>query len=367
MIAPFSHEPARRPRSLHALIRAATLALSAGVVSVSSASLPAGAPAPAITLNDLDGHTFNTASLAPRPIILVFGELDHPGVRRACADILEALDDPRLEASSALPILIVARDAPPEQLKKEAQGADAGGGAREGRRWPATILSDPKREAFGAYRVLVQPTVVIVDAGSKVVRSFSGPAWGGESKETLVELLELMLRGATEDQLERVAAGDHGAAPVAPEVARADRLVHLGAQLVRHGLYEVAEARFAEATAASPGHLGAMLGLADLQLRQHRGDEAEALYRSILTKHPDAIEAELGLVAVAVARGEERPAGAAGAAELAGAEAAATQLIARRPDLAKAHYLLGVIHERRGNHAQAAAEYRKAAELLLDR
>ncbi len=286
--------------------------------------------------------------------------------------MLDALDDHRLEGHRARPILIIARDSPPPSLHAdaadppEAARTDDKHEAREGRRWPATILLDPRREAFGAYRILVQPTIVVIDAKATVVRSYSGPAWGEGSKESLVELLVLMARGVDPERIARLVAGEGEPAAAPPEAARAERLVHLASELARHGLYDLAEARYAEATAASPGHQGAMLGLAELQLKRGRGAEAEALFRSILTRSPDAAEAELGLIAVAVMRSDEAPADEASAA-LAQAEADTAGLIARRPDLPRAHYLLGLVLEKRGRRAEAASEYRKAAEMLLDR
>jgi Tfp pilus assembly protein PilF len=43
------------------------------------------------------------------------------------------------------------------------------------------------------------------------------------------------------------------------------------------------------------------------------------------------------------------------------------KVLATSPKLARAHYLLGLIHQQRAEQADAAASFRTAAELLLER
>lgn len=320
--------------------------LGAGAPAPAGASPPRGSPAPPITLKDLDGTTVSTEKLAPRALVLIFGELTHEGIRQTCENVLDALADPRLTGDSVVPILIVAQDAPVAKLKEEAaQG-----------HFPALILHDPKRDAFGAYRVLVVPTVVVVDGKGTVVHAM--PGFLPRFKDVLIEALLLSAGKESPQAFEQVI--DPKAEAVVPhEVVRADRLAHLGVELTRHGLYDMAAARFGEAISLVPAHTGAKLGLAELLLRQDKFSESEPLFRSVLATSPDAIEASLGIAALRIKR--------ATGDDTAQAEASLRALIEKSPSQPRGRYLLGRICEGRGDLAAAAAEYRKAAESMLDR
>jgi tetratricopeptide (TPR) repeat protein len=216
------------------------------------------------------------------------------------------------------------------------------------------ILHDPKRDAFGAYRVLVIPTVVIVDGQGKVVHAM--PGFLPRFKEILAEALMVAVGKESQEQFDQ--SIDPKAQAAGHETVRADRLVHLGSELTRHGLYEMAEARYTEALALSPGHTGAKLGLGDLMLRQDRLSDAEPLFRSLLAANPESLDAALGIASVQVKRG---------GAEVEKALTSVRALVEKNPNQPKARYLLGQIYERQGDCTKAAAEYKRAVELMLDR
>lgn len=320
--------------------------------SVASASLvapspPDGSTAPPIVLPDLGGKSVSTAALAPRPLVLIFGELTHDGVKRAASDVLDVLAEPRLSGTDAIPIMLIAQDAPAAQLKDTAaQG-----------RFPALILHDPKRDAFGAYRVLVLPTVVVIDGKGAVVHAM--PGFLQRFKEILADAVLLAAGRISREQFAQTI--DPKAQSEAHETVRADRLVHLGTELMRHKLLDLAEARFTEATTLSPGHRGATLGLGTLMLRRGKLDDAERLFRAVVQSAPESasIEGQLGLAEVLITR--------AGDANIAKAEAALKSIIDKDPRQAAARYLMAQIHEARGNTPAALAEYKQAAALALDR
>jgi tetratricopeptide (TPR) repeat protein len=322
-----------------------TLVLGATVLAAAVLGAPPeGSDATPINLKDLADKEVSWAALSSHPLVLVFGELSHEGVKQTCGDVLDVLAEPRLIGTGAVPVLVIAQDAPLAQLREFAAQA----------RFPAVILHDPKRDAFGAYRVLVVPTVVVVDTKGKVVHSM--PGFIPRFKDVLGESI---LVASGKEPKERLEETIDPKAPVAsPETIRADRLVHLGIELTRHGLYEMAEARFTEATKLSPGHIGATLGLGELMLRQDRLSDAEPLFRSVLASKPDSIEAALGVAGVQVKRGGD---------DLAKAEASLNGILQKDPKQAKARFLLGQVFERRGDASRAMVEYKRAAELALDR
>lgn len=327
------------------LCAAAALLLSAFVTPARSAGPPRGSVAPPITLKDLSGEEVRSADLAGRTLVLVFGELGHEGVRKTCADVLDVLGDPRHGREHPVPILVVAADRPAADLR-----AQAGEG-----RYPALILHDPAREAFGAYRVLALPTVVVIDRDRKVVYSMAGVS--PRFRDLLAESLLVASGREGQEEFERSLALDDAAAPD-PGPVRAARLAHLGDELARHGLDGPAEGRYTESLATDPACLPARLGRASLLLRQGRLAEAEADFRRALEARPNLAEVELGLAEVCVRRGGDC---------LAEAEGTVQRIMESDPGNAHAHYLMGLLHEGRGETAAAAADYRKAAELLLAR
>lgn len=328
----------------------ALLVLMAVVLGCASAPAPAALPpkgseAPAVRLPDLDGTMVSTADLAPRALVLLFGELGHEGVKQAAAEVLDVLADPRIDRDSVVPLMILAQDAEPAALKDEAARG----------RYPALILLDRKREAFGPYRILVVPSVVVIDQRGRVVHAMPG------FLPRFKELLSLAVRvAAGKEPAEKLdqALDPKSGAPAGPNAVRAARLVHLGTELARHGLLDLAAARYGDALALQPDSNEAKLGLGSLMLRLGRAEEAEALFRSVLAGEPGSTAALLGSAEARLAKGPD------GASE---AEPIVRGVIEKAPGDARAHYLMGRIREAKGAAAEAAADYRRAAEILLSR
>lgn len=302
-----------------------------------------GAAAPPIKLPDLDGNPIDL-SISPRqPQVVIFGDLAHPGVREAMANVVSVAAERRRAGDAVTTVLVISHNDDPAKLR-----ADAAAGG-----FPSLILHDEGRRTFGAYRILVMPTVVVVDRDGKVVYTITGPV--PHSKENLSAALLLCAGKLTDEQFRR--AVDAEATPAeAPSAARAERLVHLGHELVRHGLYEIAESRFKEATEIAPANPEAQVGLAGVLLRTGRLDEAEAAYRAIASADKESIDAAIGLATVQALRGGDG---------LDKAELAASELVAKYPSLPKTRYLMGIIYERKGNCAAAVGEFKRAAELLI--
>jgi Tfp pilus assembly protein PilF len=120
----------------------------------------------------------------------------------------------------------------------------------------------------------------------------------------------------------------------------------------------MAEAKYVEALELAPGLSSARLGLGDLLLRQRRLDEAERRFREVLAAEPESPAATLGVAFVLAHRG---------GIELEQAEQIARELIEHHRAWARAHFLMGLIHQKRGDAAAAAESYRTAAQLLLNR
>jgi tetratricopeptide (TPR) repeat protein len=322
---------------------AAALALAA---PPAGALPPRGADAPEVTAAGVDGQPVSTERFADQPLVLIFGEFDHEPTMQACAEVMDVLGEDRLRrppGEAVVPILVVARQSAPAALGEHAAAT----------RVPALVLHDPRREAFGAYRVLVIPSVVVVSGDRKVI--YAAPGFLPRLRGLLRESLLVATGQQAPEQLDRaLAAGDEGAN--GHESSRADRLIHLGEQLARHGMDEMAEARYREALALRRDSAPARVALGRLLLRQGEVEAAEEQFREALRVDAASVEGALGLVRAQLARGS---------AELEAAERSVRAVLERAPGSAEARYLLGIVLEEQGKVAEAAAAYRAALEQLI--
>ncbi|VAX38609.1 hypothetical protein MNBD_PLANCTO03-1949, partial [hydrothermal vent metagenome] len=186
---------------------------------------------------------------------------------------------------------------------------------------------------------------------------YAMPGFLPRFSELLTQSLLVSTGQMTNEAFEASLAASNGKVVIDPNELRAERLVHLGEKLLGHKMDEMAEAKFLEAIEVSAGYVPARLALGDLYRRQGELDKAEAQCGAIVKADPDSTVGRLALARVWVARGGD---------SLNQAEAAVRGVLERHPETARAHYLLGLIFEARGDIPAAAASYRTAAELLLD-
>lgn len=304
-----------------------------------------GETPPPISLRDANGSAFSLAGQAGRPVVLLFGELYHARTIEACHGVQTLMADPRLTDARGQCVLIVAQQAEPAALRDAA--------ARQGVTMP--VLHDDARSVFAAYQVSVLPSVVVVDMKGRVVHAMAGLSAGFVDVTT-----DAVLYGAgklTQEQFERTV--QPASQPAAGEARRrAERLTELASQLARRGMFALAGEKYAEARAADPSYVPALIGLGRSAVLRKQLADAEEHYRSALTLQPGNSEAELGLAFVQTARGGK---------ELPAAEQRVRAVLTQRPNDPEAHYMLGLIHQKSGRDKEAAASFRIAAEFLLGR
>lgn len=299
---------------------------------------------PPVVLDTLAGARVSLEDSRGRPTVVVFGELYHQRTLQAFASIREVLESDDLEGDEITVLLVIAHDAPSEELDRKAKEL----------RLPATVLHDVQRKAYGAYRVAVLPSAVVIDGQGRVVHTLAG--YGARFQDTLGDALQLATGRL---DLEQFVARLH---PEPREVddarVRAARVTSLAGQLVHRGLDDVAEEKYREALALEPAHVPARLGLAMVLLKKQQLAGAEEQFKLALAGDPGSVEASLGLAWIRILRGGE---------ELQEAEHLVRRLLADNPDEPRGHYLLGLIHQERDELADASAAFRKAAELLMNR
>jgi len=306
-------------------------------------NLTRGADAPPITLNDMGGAELSTAKLRGQVIVLVFGEAYHEKTRQACQELDALLRDPRLREQTITPLLIVTQRVTAEDLKNYA--AD---------KLPSSILHDAARSAFGAYQVAVMPSAVVIDRQGKVVHAIAGLS--ERFSDTITDSLLLAAGKLSPEKFEQSLAGQTAAA--SEQSIRAERIALLAKQLASRGLDDMAVEKYTEAFKLDPTLLPAHQQLGMLLLRQRRLAEAEKEFRTVLAGNAKSMQATLGLAYVQTLRG---------GAELNEAERSVRDILAKNPAQSRAHYLLGLILEQKHKPEDAAASFKKAAQLLLER
>jgi hypothetical protein len=307
--------------------------------------LKPGDPAPPLVMSSIDGREVNTAAMSGRVLLLLFGKAGHDRTHRACREVVAALESERLADQPIDWILILSKSSRVDDLDREVIEVEP----------PPTIVHDTARTAFGAYRALVVPTAVIVDRRGGVVHAM--PGYTNRFGDIVLDALSVAAGKLSPEQLEQTLRPLPGQ-PVDQERRRAQSLVRSADQLSRRGEEALAEANYLEALQLAPDLRAARLGLGDLLLGQQRLDEAEHQFRAVLAADPESPAATLGLAFVFASRGGPK---------LDEAEKLARELVRRDGAWARAHFLMGVVHEKRGDAGQAAASFKTAARLLLKR
>ncbi len=340
MTAPFA-----RPIALKLAAGVLFLLALSGGPALGVTHLKSGQVPPPIALDTLAGQRFTLESAHGRPLVLIFGELYHERTLRACGEIRSVLESEALSDHAVASALVIAQDAPIEQLKAD---------AAKDQSLPPTILHDVTRKAYGDYRVSVMPSVVIINGEGRVVHAV--PGYTARLKDIVADAVKVASGEMSAERFEQLL---HPAEESIDESqVKAARISSLARQLARRGLDAMAEEKYAEALGLAPKYAPAQLGLAMLMLRKSDLARAEAAFRTAMDTDPKSVEASLGLAYVQTLRGGD---------ELADARDVVLGVLQADPEEPRAYYLLGLIHQQRAETDDAIAAFRKASELLMAR
>lgn len=301
------------------------------------------ASAPEFELEELYGEKISLEGLRDQVVILVFGELYHGNTIKACAQIEGILEDPRLKNAPIVPLLVVTQNTDREALRQLAKEKNVA----------CKVLHDTKREVYESYRVAVLPSVVVIDQKGRVVHTVA--SLHTRLDDLVTGALLLTLDRISKEQFEKVVNPEVVSAGTTDE-QRAYRLSQMAKQLVRRHSPEMAIEKYQEALDLDPLLTSAHIGLGTLRLSQNQLTKAEGHFSSALELESQSIEASIGLAYVLTLRGFE---------ELERAEDLLLAALSREPNHGRAHYLLGLIHDQRGDLAKAVTSYKKAAEILM--
>jgi peroxiredoxin len=138
------------------------LAIDARAVAVTH--LTRGVAPPPIDLPTLGGSRVTLEGQRGRPAVVVFGELYHQRTLTLCGEIREVLASESLAGRAVSAMLVIGQDEETSTLAERARDP----------RLPPQVLHDARREVYGAYRVSVMPSVVVIDARGRVVHAAAG-------------------------------------------------------------------------------------------------------------------------------------------------------------------------------------------------
>ncbi len=300
--------------------------------------IPVGAPAPPFALVALDGQMVDASALKGRTVLLLFGELYNQNSVAAAKDLAALLATPALSEVGVVPYLLVTQKAAAADLREQA--------GQLGVKFP--ILHDPDRQVFGAYHVVVLPSIVVMDDKGVTLLSCAGYPLG------LADMVSDALHSA---------GAPPGRAPkpttqLVEDKAqtRAQRLAMLGEQLARRGSDELAIHTFEEALSIDSHCVAADVGLGGVLVRRRELSQAESHFRRAMEFSPDSVDAALGLIHIQVRRG---------GGELKTAEQQVRELLGKRPSDARVLYAAAVVAEKTGDINAALGFYRRSAEESL--
>ena len=314
-----------------------------GGVSHADSLVPRGRPAPDLALSTLTGETVQLENLKGRIVLLLFGELYNSNSLAASRDIATVLGEPGMADIDASAYIVITQKGAAAELAADAE--------KKGVTLP--ILHDPDRRSFTSYRVMVLPSLVVIDAAGTSVLPCAG--YPLDFRDLVSDALSHAAGRLSEEAFNRRRAT--ATQPAVPESqVRAKRLTALGKQLARRGSEQLAIDRFAEAIALHADCIPARIGLGRCLLNQRDLAKAEAQFQHVLRVEPESVEASLGLAHIQARRGGD---------ELRSAEKRLRALLSRRPDDPGVLYGAAVIAEKSGDMDTALTYYKQAAAILL--
>lgn len=308
----------------------------------STVDLKPGDPAPAIALPEAD-DLVDTTGLTGRVMVLLFADAQQPHTRNACEEIMATLEDPHAGQGDVVWIVVLAKHGDADQFTSALSDV----------RPPDHIVVDSDRAAFGAYDVVVAPTTVVVDAKGRIVHTLAG--FNYRYSDTLDYALQFARGQLTKDDFQLALSGELSESPD-QQAVRAERIARLAYRLHRRGMFELAEQKYREAIELAPSFAGASIAYGAMLIKLGRLDDASRHYLSVLKAAPEHHDALVGLAHICIRRD---PPDLTEAAQL------LSKAIDQQPNSAPAHYLMGELHEAKGELEEAVRQYRIAASLAL--
>jgi len=304
-------------------------------------TLHLGTSVPDVTFSTLSGNkTVSIHSFAGKPLVLVFWGGDLPVKKKRSSKVLSVIGK-NIDELKKKKISLLAINAQGDNESTIQEVLKAA-------KFTEPVYVDSSRKAYGTFGIYVLPSVLFVNAGGKVT---GGIGYSKDFAQRFMGEVDVMLGTKTRDELKAELN------PVMKEMPKEEKLalrhMNMGKTMQGKGMLEAAEREYLKALELNPKLASARAGLGCIYVEQNRLDEAIKELETGLNQQPDLVEAEICLAKVSAKMGEVQEA-------LEDMQA----LLFRHGRNSDLHFMVGSLQEQLGKFKEAAAEYKKAYELL---
>ncbi|GAB4339714.1 MAG: hypothetical protein Kow0089_12840 [Desulfobulbaceae bacterium] len=300
-----------------------------------------GDAVPPLTFTSLaDGSSLSLESLKGGPVALLFWGADIETKKDRSIKAIEATEAilPFLEERKVKVVLVNAQGD-----SKEVMGSVTGGLSGK-----LPLYGDATQKAYGELGIFIVPSVLLVDKDGKVA---SGLGYSHDFSERLKGEVQVMLGEKTRAEMEKELRPEM--VERSAEEKQTTRHLNMAAVMIKRGQTDSAISELQKALALDPqlGDAHGLLGC--LYLDKGQLEEAKKELDASYEINPDFLPANICDARVRAEEGEIDDA----------VEDLKALMFrnARNPEL---HFTLGTLFERQEKYGEAAAEYRKAYELV---
>jgi len=304
-------------------------------------TLHPGASVPDVSFSMISGDgTVSIHSLAGKPLVLVFWGGDLAAKKKRSIKVLSIIGKnlEKLKKKKVSLLAINAQNDSEATIQEVLQAAQ----------FSAPVYADSSRKAYETFGIYVLPSVLFVNAEGKVS---GGIGYSKDFAQRFMGEVDVMLGTKTRKELKAELN------PVMKEMPKEEKLalrhMNMGKTMQGKGMLEAAEREYLKALELNAKLAPARVGLGCIYVEQDKLDEAIKELETALDQQPDLVEAEICLARVSAKMGEVQEA----------LEDMQT-LLFRHGRNADLHFMVGSLQEQLGHMKEAAAEYKKAYELL---
>ncbi|MCL7489604.1 MAG: tetratricopeptide repeat protein [Desulfobulbaceae bacterium] len=300
-----------------------------------------GDPIPSLTFTAVaDGKTVTTDSLKGNPAAYIFWGAD---IETKKDRSLKAFNDtekilPFLEERKVKVLLVNAQGDPKDVMESVVSGLSG----------KMPVYTDDSQKAYGDLGIFIVPSVMLVDKDGKIV---AGLGYSHDFSDRLKGEVQVMLGEKSRADMEKDLRPEM--VEKSKEEKQTTRHLNTAMVMMKRGQTDSAISELKKALEIDPQMAEAQGQLGCLYLDKGQLDEAKKALDASYEIDPDYLPAN---ICDARVRAEE------GSPDEAVEDLKALLFRnARNPDL---HYTLGTIYEKQEKFTEAAAEYRKAFELI---
>ncbi len=304
-------------------------------------TLHPGGPIPNVTFSRISGDGIASIhSFSGKPLVLVFWGGDLKAKKKRSIKVLSIINKhlKDLKKKNVSLLVVNVQNDNQKTIQEVLKKAD----------FTSHLYSDSSLKAYGTFGIYVLPSVLFVNTEGKIT---GGIGYSKDFAQRFMDEVEVMIGSKTRDELTAELN------PVMKEIPKEKKLalrhMNMGRTMQGKGMLEAAEREYLKSLKYNPKLALARVGLGCIYVELDKIDEAIKELDAALDQQPDLIEGEICLAKADAKMGKVQEA-------LEDMQALLFRN-GRNPDL---HFMVGSLQEQLGKLKQAAAQYKKAYELL---